>query len=148
MTKEIAGLSSEVAGLALVLASTLWQVTWTDWYDEHVRSEHEKVVLAALTDIQSNQARLATMLVTSDEQVRKDRHLSIVLESTETFTKGMASARDIEDWKRNYWWSFGGVRYAMFVLGAILIILGKALVLWHKSRTDKPKSEASPQHAA
>jgi len=136
---EVLGLSIEVIGLTVLLFAALWQGTVTDWFDQFpVKSQNyiqETANLAILRSI--NRFSLAMdeadpvrrkALLAEAEAVSMDTQFKLI----EIRDQTKAVEKDQASWLRL-------IRQALFVLGAVLIIVGKGLVLRHKSlATSKP----------
>ena len=137
INKELLGLRLEIAGLVTVLLATVWQGSFTDWFDRNNRNwiayTQETVnfaTLRALNDI-SKQVGLA-----DPEAQRKLRD-----EVSDTVHQAYLKAIDERDQRLALQHGqasvFGSIRYAMVLVGAALVIFGKWLVLRHKS-TSRP----------
>jgi hypothetical protein len=129
---EVVGLTAEVIGLLILLLAALWQVSVTDWFDTlPAKSQYFIQETANLAMLQAL-GKSASALNESDPE-RRRTYLNEVDDLT-----GKAMFRLIEDRtqtdavlkSQGSWLKL--VRHSLFVIGAALIVVGKAFVLRHK----------------
>ena len=129
---EIFGQSIEVIGLTFLLLATIWQAAVTDWFDQFpVKSQYyvqETANLAVLRSIN----RIALALDESDP-IRRKAHLNEAEEISKATVFKLIEIRDqTESVSHRQATPLKLVRLFLFLFGAALIILGKALVIRHK----------------
>ena len=142
MNRELFGLRVEIVGLFLVLAATLWQGTFTDWFDGETRGSatytQEMANVAILRGIDD----LSSQIQEVDPEKRREARATVyenIAAATRTAFQERDSRRSLEKGQAKV---FSIFRYIMLIAGASCIVLGKWLVLAHKSAAAGKASES------
>lgn len=132
MNREILGLRCEIAGLVVVLLATIWQGTFTDWFDKNSREwiayTQESVNLALLRAIGDLSGQVNETDPDKKQKLRMDVYDNVAKASTEAIQERQRRT-ELDKGQANI---FSTIRYAMLLIGAVLILGGKWLVLAHK----------------
>lgn len=129
---EILGHSIEVIGLAVLLVAALWQAAVTDWLDQFpVKSQYYIQETANLAILRS--VNLVALAMDEPDLVRRKALLAEAETiSNETQFKLIEIRDQTESVEKRQTSPLKLVRQILFVLGAVLIIVGKGLVIRHK----------------
>lgn len=145
--REIAGLRSEILGLVILLAAAIWQAWGTDWYDRFDLDYHYMIQGDVNNALLENQKSLASMIrSTSNEQMLRDEGDRVLDRNYDTVIKVMEGEKRRAEVKKGEAKLFKNIRLVLALVGSICLILGKYLVLTHKSATvgeAKPKVPAA-----
>ena len=129
-SREVWGLRFELAGLLVVLAATLWQLTVTDWWDQQLREWQayiqEDVNLAVLLSLKD-----LGYLATVEDKTTRQRVATEIYERTSRAVNDAISKREerrkaIRDGQPE---TFAKVRMVLLLLGAGLLVVGKWMTL-------------------
>ena len=128
--EEIWGLRFELAGLIIVFFATVWQVTFTNWFDEQntewqffIQEEVNMAVLASQMDI-------ASMISTEDKNTKKRLSQIVYNRDGEAINKALQERdkrHSFFDKGQGYY--FQAIRSSLLILGSILLAFGKWLSL-------------------
>ena len=131
-TKEVWGLRCELTGLLIVLLATVWQATFTDWFDRtsrdwlgYIQEEVNISLLRSLDDLSGQVQEL-------DETKKRELRLKVYDETSAAIFKAIEQRDQRNALAKGQEKIFGTIRYLLLALGAALIIFGKWLVLVHK----------------
>ena len=148
MNRELLGLRTEIVGLFLILFATIWQGTFTDWFDKTnqgwIAYTQETVNLSVLRALDD----LSGQMQETDPDKRQKIRLEIydnVSAATSAAIKEREARRALERGQAKV---FSVIRYITLLIGAALVILGKWLVLAHKRAAAQLVSRASPPQSA
>lgn len=143
-TLESKGLATEIAGLLMLLLATVWQVAFTDWLDTFpARSQYYIQETANLAILQAL-GKTAEAIRDESPDIRRKLLDEADTISTKAMFDLVGIRASVDEVAKNQSAPFRTVRYVLFVLGAILIVIGKVLVLIHKDAQGK----ADPSNAA
>ena len=129
---EVIGLRAEIIGLVTLFLAAVWQTSVTDWLDAFpARSQYFIQETANLAVLQA----LSRMSLASNED-DSHRRTAYLNEADDITRQAMSRLVEIRNRteaveKTQTSW-LKRVRHSLFALGALLIILGKSLVLRHK----------------
>jgi hypothetical protein len=148
INKEVLGLRIEIAGLIAILVATLWQGSFTDWFDRNDRNwiayTQETANLAMLIALRDLSAQVAT----SDSQRQREIHERVSEQLAKTVSEAISERTKREGLQRGQASTFATVRYALLLLGAAFVVVGKWLVLHHKSVTSGSSAKKPSTGAA
>lgn len=135
---EIAGIRSEICGLALVLIAALWQAQFTDWFDRnntewsnYIQEDVNMAILASLHE-------MALGMSASDPELRKQEADAVADRTAATISKALEERNRRMALRKGQASYFGLVRLILAIAGAGLIIVGKYLAFLHKARAAQP----------
>jgi len=130
--KEVIGLSTEIVGLTLLLIASLWQIVFTDWLDSYpVKAQYyiqENANISLLRGIATvSQALNEGDLSKRNKLLDEAKRICVDTES-KLVEDREATTHVVRDQGK----PFKVVRKVLFVLGALLIIVGKISILKFK----------------
>lgn len=147
-TREVWGLRCELTGLLIVLLATVWQATFTDWFERnssnwvaYIQEEVNLAVLMSLSD-------LSKQSITKSETESKEIRLQIHDRINNAISKAIEERNRREALDKGQANFFRTIRYSLLALGALLIIFGKWLVLVHKRSNQSLKRTRQKRRAA
>ncbi len=139
---EISGLQCEVLGLLFLLIAAVWQAQFNDWFDKTARDWQsyiqEDVNIALLTSIEE----LSKQGLGKTEMAKQDAWNKIYERTSQAVNKAIRERTSRENLDMGQARIFGWIRFFFFTLGAILIVVGKYLVLRHKRSNLPPNPDA------
>jgi len=128
--KEVWGLKFEVAGLFLVVFATVWQVAFTNWFEEQGREWQALIQEDANVSILSSQIHLANALATDSAILRKELAGKVYERNSDAYSKQIRERdKRREFMKHGQSAYFGTVRSIFLVLGTLALLIGKWLTL-------------------
>jgi hypothetical protein len=130
---EILGLRFEIAGLVLVLFATVWQGVVTDWLERNHRNwiAYEQNIVQSATLLVLRD--LSLQLSEQDPQRRKEIGVRIADATADAYHAAIQERQSRRGVQRGQSSTSSTVRYCLLLIGAGMIVLGKWLVLRHKS---------------
>ena len=135
MNREIVGLRCEIVGLVVVLIATIWQGTFTDWFDkisrDWIAATQESVNLSLLYALND----LSRQVNEADPEKRQKIRMEIYDRVSAATTEAIRDRERRTALEKGQATIFSTTRYAMLLIGAALIVGGKWLVLTHKRKT-------------
>jgi hypothetical protein len=134
---EVWGAAVEISGLTLLLAASIWQAQVSDWFSKndanavtYSQSVVNKVELEALH-------RLADLAVETDPVQRghlRDNIHTWAMWGLDTQSEYNKSRADVWQRQGN---TASSIRSWLFILGALLVIGGKAMIGLHKAAKER-----------
>ena len=130
---EVRGLAIEIAGLVMLVVAAIWQASVTDWFDTFPAKSQYFIQETANLAVLRAQDSTALALAEEDAAKRKQR-LYEVSDLTRKATGDLVKTRmQVETVEKSQGALLKLVRHALFVFGALLIVVGKFCVLRHKA---------------
>ncbi len=131
---EIWGLRLELIGLVVVLIVTSWQVIVTDFFEtQHnawknsIQRDVNITILGSLIDI-SNQ------IATNDDNSKITASNLVRERNYDVLNTTIDESDSLEEWTNKEQYSFFmSIKGTLFILGALLFVVGKFLILKHKT---------------
>lgn len=144
---ELLGLSLEIVGLLLALGAALYQAVVTDWFSNYHRDAIALAQGSSTIDTMASLQLLSRQLNEADANVRRQINDDLHERTGRVIRAVIEDREQRTNVARGQQSSYGSVRLYLFGVGALFVVLGKWLVLLHKSAAVNltPKREADTQ---
>jgi hypothetical protein len=133
-TTEVKGLTYEIWGLIFLLGATIWQVFGSDWFEKQLSKSgvytQETANVATLTLIEM----LTKQIAAPTDAGRHEIGQEIAIKANNLKGQLFAERAQTESFERGQVSVAKSIRLSLAAIGGVLIVLGKCVVMRHKSR--------------
>ena len=128
----------ELLGLFILLGATCWQISWSDWYEKQENEWNNLIQKETDLVILKNISSLSRQLEEQNSETRKHIHETIMKETKDRYDFNIKEYNTLRKWTNNgqYVWVHI-IRYCLFVIGSILIIISKYLSIHNLKNKDE-----------
>ncbi|MFG6440509.1 hypothetical protein [Roseateles sp. LKC17W] len=139
LSKEGWGLRIEVAGLAVVILAAGLQFVLLDWFAKNDRAAISMAQTSVNQAVLRSLQEMGDLLDTTDAEQKRHAHANI----DQLATWALKDSAELDASRKRLANGQAGttknVYVALYVLGALLILLGKSLIAEHKIASSTPK---------
>lgn len=117
----------ELIGLILLLTAAAWQIFFTDWWDSTADSWHSTIGRQIQQDTLHIIGEIGPLVAENNDEKRWDRANKIQTEAGKAVVAAVAEKERREKALNGQAHAFNIIRIGLFIIGSILMIIGKAM---------------------
>jgi hypothetical protein len=128
--RKIFSISFELAGLTILLFASIWQFVFTDWFDTELLEWQFMIQRDMTYEVLDGISNIGYYALEKDENTKRDIADKIIKNAGNAQSVALAE-RDRRSLIKNRGQAkkFNTVKFSLFILGAVLIVLGKSFQL-------------------